>query len=902
MKQFPVPVIKTRRSSLFFCPTFALYAALYINFFYISSCIALQAWVEEPELITMASLTSHVQARYYTIERIQKKMQTLYAIYQKHPELMLLPDSFFDNNYSPSLAPVSQCLEQMRVQHTITPFFELWRQLRSYKYIDNPTIALEFSQLLWRIMQHIVAQLLDKKLITKLAPDLALDQDTGSTPSPSAIAFRFYLIRRLEAVTAYLADYQKTVCANSHHKIVSSCPDSSNHNLVTNLVTQKSITSLLCSAENLLVHTSLTHPQIIAYKDRLQKEKNLAPLLHLLADIQQFKSTESVSFAQESLQLIFVIYKALSNQQSNNNSHQDTIPLATLSIEELLDSIDIMTENIAQQEAQEKAGAAAPSTGQALCSACSALWHYATSSFSGTRAPEPCRPYLSKTEYGAASQISPHAQAILPRSSNPLSISEIIEQDYGFTANQFTNYIYRRFYFIKRLEKIMDTFSRLNKTLSLSTPHAPTNSRSGHDTDIKTILYQNRRINIDRIFDVDNTDAFVHPIIKKSLNTIKTKRNLRPLFTVWDSFKSYKLIEDQLLIEEFTKEIFVISRNLLLSSLESRNLDNFDITESRQQLSLCSCCLLDLIDVYIDKFLAIQPEYNAEDTQLPHKYLHTLHDLKPLIHMDDIVERFYHVKRLERIMSQIYLLHKKGCVYQLPCSIQVKNNNNIITIDNRIRLTHPDIVSCVKVMEQTRSWTPLLQLLCEVKRYKFIQDHIFIRELSYLLFALGHTTLITELQTQENFSEQSKSRKSLSLDQLAQIYETIDGLPLENMLDAIDLLSDQIPLLLEKYAFDEKTPTWLSWLRKHWWHASVDALKLSLKLLLTLKPSHILNVLLGRPNAHHNYYSGGGQHHNYGQNGQAAPPGQNNQAEYGHGAGMPAHDMQEMDQIFRAEF
>jgi hypothetical protein len=424
----------------------------------------------------------------------------------------------------------------------------------------------------------------------------------------------------------------------------------------------------------------------------------------------------------------------------------------------------------------------------------------------------------------------------IPESS---TIATTIEQDYGFTANQFTNFVYRRFYFINRLEKIMNSFSRINKTI---TKTITTKTSPGP---------RDRHLNIDRIFNLDIAESFSHPMIKNSLNTIKTKRSLRPLFTVWDSFKSYKLIEDQLLIEEFTKEIFVISRNLILSSLDADDTQEQGTNFTRDHdihpmLSLCSCCLLDMIDIYLDQFLQIQTAHkhtgNIDD---PQKNINSVHDLKPFIHMDDIVERFYHLQRLQRPMAHLYFLYKGGYPYRLNRSIQIKNST--IIIDNYTQFTHPDIVSCIKVMQQTQSWLPLIQLLCEVKRYKFIQDQGFMHELSCLLFVISHTIVAHETH------KQNPQQKNITLEQVAELYEKIDSLPIENILDAIDLLSEQIPVLLEKYAFDPDTKTWCAWFKKHWWHASVDMVKLTLKVLLKLKPSHLVNALMGRESAaqHH---------------------------------------------------
>ena len=61
---------------------------------------------------------------------------------------------------------------------------------------------------------------------------------------------------------------------------------------------------------------------------------------------------------------------------------------------------------------------------------------------------------------------------------------------------------------------------------------------------------------------------------------------------VWDDFITYKSIDDQLLVEEFTKEIFIISRNILYSTLSTQQKELLD-----KRFILSAYQLLDVIDM-----------------------------------------------------------------------------------------------------------------------------------------------------------------------------------------------------------------------------------------------------------------------------------------------------------------
>ena len=131
-------------------------------------------------------------------------------------------------------------------------------------------------------------------------------------------------------------------------------------------------------------------------------------------------------------------------------------------------------------------------------------------------------------------------------------------------------------------------------------------------------------------------------------------------------------------------------------------------------------------------------------------------------------------------------------------------------------------------MANTNSLTPLFGLFQEFGRFRLIQDEKFNKEFLLLVFGVYKNLLI------HNAQHKKLSIKKSTLAMIAYLYENLDKLPLEQILDTIDLLSEELPHLLEEYDI-KSDMDWKEWLKEHWWVPPLVLTTIGIKVFLIFK-------------------------------------------------------------------
>jgi len=303
----------------------------------------------------------------------------------------------------------------------------------------------------------------------------------------------------------------------------------------------------------------------------------------------------------------------------------------------------------------------------------------------------------------------------------------------SMSIKSITGLVNRRYYFIERLRKTINLLTRIKERTE----------------QVNSLINKIVKRNI---------PIFKHERIQYSMNEIIKTRSLKPLFMVWDDFTSYRSIEDELFVEEFTKEIFIITKGIFNDqAIKSHELSAFSPEE-----------ILDRID-------ELFPDTLRSD----------LTDVQSHIESEQIYQRFYVIQRLFPALTLMHTIHR---------------SKEISIIQYEEKFSDSYICYIIQKIAQQNSLEPLLMLWEDIQQYKHMNER-FIKEASLLFF-----------YTYKHFAHQLIPHRG-SFDDVVLLYESINSLPIEEILTAIDTIHD---ILSDQVSEEDERP-WGTLLKKHWW-------------------------------------------------------------------------------------
>jgi hypothetical protein len=219
------------------------------------------------------------------------------------------------------------------------------------------------------------------------------------------------------------------------------------------------------------------------------------------------------------------------------------------------------------------------------------------------------------------------------RSYDDIALKDILALEFNSSEIEFNKRVFRRYYFIERLSFIDD-----------------------------------------------------FPLIEKSPKELTQK--IRPLISDWKNFKRYMFLSDQLLVDDFAQELF------LVTDVDDKNPDHAGLSDA----------------FFGKKELA-----------------YSLSDIEEFVGIDNVVIRFYIIKRLENSIKKMALFQDVTLVF---------------AEEDLIGFTHPIVQDCLKQIQLSNSITPLLLLSKDLESYFYIGDEQFLRE--YLILMTQSETNLFE--------------------------------------------------------------------------------------------------------------------------------------------------------------
>lgn len=238
---------------------------------------------------------------------------------------------------------------------------------------------------------------------------------------------------------------------------------------------------------------------------------------------------------------------------------------------------------------------------------------------------------------------------------------------------------------------------------------------------------------INRFSDVD------HQFISQKISTLTLQTSVRPLLVEWKKFKRYFFLNDQLSIDEVGEELFLVA--------------------APEDIPFCQDS--------VERTHSLQTEPSGP-----------LSDVKPFIGIDEIVLRWYHIKRLQNAFIKISLFENEKTLFKTPKPI----------------LNHSVTQKCLKAICRIDSVKPFVELTKRFNSYYYIADELFLKEF-----------LILSTYCKKNLLENLHHRVGIKK-------KNYNHMSVNEILDEIDKLTEKIAAAEER----QKQLSWKNYLQHFW--------------------------------------------------------------------------------------
>ncbi len=372
--------------------------------------------------------------------------------------------------------------------------------------------------------------------------------------------------------------------------------------------------------------------------------------------------------------------------------------------------------------------------------------------------------------------------------------------------------VHRRTYILKRIKRSILWLKKLQKT--------------------KLAQTSIRKLSADEIEPLLATET-----IKETFANIKKTESLDDLFATWHHLSIYRHIAHIDPINDFLLILLILLKSIVLDPT---------VKNTSAIHTIPTPALLNMIDESLDQLVPIQGSplgYTPTHKQItnfsyyknlvpPSGTIHSMTTLLPAVSFTELLTRsvYYH-KRLDTLFS--YLTPFRSC---FQCSWDFKD----IIIDDHTHQTifrHHIIRECIALLLTGKTLFPLFHIWQQISEGRFIDDEQLLKEFALLTYMVTNTVL------KEERYRYNKAHIPITL---VETYHQINSLPLNELLDVIDLLSDEFPKIAHA-CMEAKQKTWGEWATQYFFSLPISLIKLTLKVALLLK-----NTEKERPEDHEN--------------------------------------------------
>jgi len=344
-------------------------------------------------------------------------------------------------------------------------------------------------------------------------------------------------------------------------------------------------------------------------------------------------------------------------------------------------------------------------------------------------------------------------------------------QEKKIIISQFVDLIHKRLYFIARLEKTMGILQGIEKN----------------------------KKKLSCLIDSHDSTLFHHQHIKEHIAKIQNQKTLAPLLSAWNDFTAYKEISDCPLAEELIKLIFIVTKNIIINS---RSCSPKVQETFRNYYHCASECTLNLLDDLTDYCTPNKPCPPLEQMIINRN---DLSDIHYDINTEPIITRYYHTQRLTKSIAQLSSI-KFTTIFN---KISFTTASDHVQLDS-IKFYNKRIIKCINELNQQQTYYPLQLCWHEFSHYRSIKNEKYLKEFLILIFILYKQFFV---------HASAPTPTNISIQEVIQIYQQINQLPIEELMQAIDTFTDELANIMKKNNLSSQAERLKHNAKKYWWVA-----------------------------------------------------------------------------------
>lgn len=246
--------------------------------------------------------------------------------------------------------------------------------------------------------------------------------------------------------------------------------------------------------------------------------------------------------------------------------------------------------------------------------------------------------------------------------------------------------------------------------------------------------------------------VFQNKVIQNAVFQMKKTGQINSLNELWHAFEGYQYLYDSLFAKEY------ISLICIIYMIQKSYYISYKSVSIEYLLSYLDYCL--------------DSHNNCFDHNTREKFI------KDVMVTDHVAKRYFIIKRLHKVVSFV-----NRCCYKEPSALSVAVSIQLINQD-MYYFQHVRMKEVLKRMSDSYSLEPLLEVWQECLQYRYVSDDLFVKELirGFLLF-------YKIFLLQYSFKKVDGQIVPI-MNHIFGLYENIDKLPLEEILEILDMATE----------------------------------------------------------------------------------------------------------------